>query len=162
MNIKLKKIRVKFNEDGDFKSISVDYDKPNENFGGFDHMTILSPEEPESELIKALEKLKPVLTAVAELPKEWDEKLTVTGLTYTHEANEHKKVVIIGKRKSAVGGPLNINSPIRSVTSEDGDNDISILHADLLEEFDGFVIDYLNGRRAQGTLDLEGETEGDE
>lgn len=158
-NIIIKKAKI--TSDGeDFKKIQIDYDEMNATTQRYDSKSICSNELPLPELFNAFKSLIPAVIFCGELPTDWTGKITPTGVSYVHEAGTgHARVVCIAKRASSFGAPLNINTPIRHITSEEGENDMPTAHAILFEKLDTEVERYINGDRAQQNLELEGKEE---
>jgi hypothetical protein len=153
--MRINKVRVKIDEDI-FRKIAITYEELNSTTGRNDTKMLESTEQPTPELLQAFKNLVPVATYCGELPKDWESKLSVSGLTFTWGSDDEYRVVIIAKRESSVGVPLNLSTPIRYVVcSEDSNNNMPEQYIQLLKEVHSKVIGYIKGERSQAELELE-------
>ena len=118
--------------------------------GRIETHSLEAAEEPAPALVAALALIAPHVCALCEFPPEWAAQLTVRGVTI--KRGESKGLTITALRKlKGLMTPLVVNTPF---TTEFG------LECDMaLEELERLALGYVDGERAQGTLDLRAEVE---
>ena len=148
-------IKVKIKNDYDmFTGISITYEEYNQATGRYDTKTLESTEKPVPELLEAFKSLRAVAIYCGELPTNWESVLTVSGFSLTR-TDDDLKVVMMAKRESTFGIPLNINTPIRFVHCDDDEKSMPTSYSTLLELAILEVEAYVKGKRSQMEIGLE-------
>jgi hypothetical protein len=137
---------LKFKCDKDRCEVLVKYDITAKG-GGVDTITLEGNERPSVALIAQLSRMAQHLVAIAELPKDWQDELTIIGVTRT--IGEGTGLVITGLRELVhQDAPLCINSPHTT--------EFSVQCREDLLELERLVLRYVDGdERAQLTLKLD-------
>jgi hypothetical protein len=138
---------LKFKCDRDRVEVLVKYDVKRKD-GGLDVITLESTEKPSAALINQFGRMAKHLVAIAELPADWIDELTIIGITRTI-GDDGTGLVITGLRElEHQDAPLCINSPHTTSFGAQCTLDLVELERLALSYVDG-------GERAQLELKLE-------
>ena len=112
----------------------------------------------------SLDALAPLVCELCELPKDYKDGLTVSGLTLC-ESGKVECVTIVAKKEIAGNSrPFNIATPLIPIDQpEEGEGShLTIAQAILVETALEEARKYIRGERSQGQMRLTPEAEGDD
>jgi len=113
-------------------------------------------EEPSPELSNAVSDLKSYWREALGLPPKWCETVTMTGLQVSYSEDGSAKVTITAKKKVKDGRVVPLNSPTFRQRTDAGQKGAAFMDDDMWGEIQaafGYAKDYIEGRRAQATID---------
>lgn len=128
--------------------IQIEYYTPNKTAGVDDFKTLKSKEAPKNELLVILQKIREHAIAIAKLPLDWFDNLTVIGFTVCHDGSNGITITTL-RKIDGLSSPLVINTPFctNEIYSDSCAEDIARLCHEIKR--------YIQGCRAQGNLFLE-------
>lgn len=131
---------------------------------GDDEGSVNSPDNPLPEFFPALDALAPLVTFLCDLPAEYEEGLTVTGLRFTKSGNADAVLLIAKKKINGNTRPFNIITPLVLMDQpEEGEAaHLTTEQAILVERVVEEAIKYASGMRSQGHIKLEPDAAGDD
>ncbi len=141
------------------KRISIAYESKNSH-GTFDEFSLCSVEVPLPSLISTIERLKPFVLEMCELPEEDLENIIVKGVSFSYggENNTMGATIVAQKVLMHSNVPLNMNTPHKTIEhysgSEDGDKKQLLTRkcVSALEDLQVECQKYVNGERSQMNL----------
>lgn len=105
-------------------------------------------ETPRAELGKALDALSPIVCSSLELPLNYAEEMTISGISMV-ETDTMIGVIISANRSISLSRVFNLNTPILIISSDQHPPDFTTEEAALIKEIRREAVEYLKGSRAQ-------------
>lgn len=139
--------------------IQIAYEKQNSVTQRWDEFTMSCSEKPRPELIETLNKLAPHVIEMCELPKEYEARIEVTGVTFSYGGELEVMGATITSQMALKYSncDLNLNTPHKA-SGPYNDYEIDdelLLSSECVDALDALCIElrmYVEGHRAQQTL----------
>jgi hypothetical protein len=149
------------------EKITIEYKKANPSRpDDQDKFKLESKEAPRPEFNTALQGLEPHILEILQLPSDYGDAMTVTGLSITESSGIRKIILKAKKELVDSNSPFNISTPKKpdGVISEDAEGD-DVLTDKALEAIDDLIDEaerYVRGERNQSMLDLDAGDDAEE
>nr|DAZ68639.1 MAG TPA: hypothetical protein [Caudoviricetes sp.] len=135
--------------------------------GNWDEYHMKCSDLPRPEFYSALMNLRQDVLTLLEYPENWLDKITVRGVSYSYSDDGVEGAVITAQRDLEYStAPENCNTPHKpyEMYNEDGEDPEGIILMppeiiDRLDVLEDEAQKYIDGDRAQGTLDFDGADE---
>lgn len=151
-------------EIGKHQVFSITYEQDNKSTGGCDTLQLKCSEYPRPELIEAVKKLSPYIAEILELPDYCEDRLITKKLTYTYnEKTAETGVTITAKFYIPNAGTfIEVKAPKRVINYGTPTSEIPFTPecSKIIEQLTTEIFRYIDGDRAQGKLEFNGEGEG--
>ncbi|WP_196600053.1 hypothetical protein [Pectinatus frisingensis] len=157
INRRVTKIKIKKDK------IFISYQESNSGRGSeWDEYSLRCCDQARPELYETMKKLDAQVCDICELPKDYEKRITTTGVTfiYNDETGAWGIVLTAQMDLNSNPAPLNLNTPYKSNTGNDGQEDYALSDtcAIILAKLSEECFLYINGDRAQGKLfDVDAE-----
>lgn len=136
----------------------IEYSKKNSK-GKWDDFTLSCNDAPRPEYEKTIEKLKPFVLEICELPADYLSRINVKSVSFSYggEAAIMGAVITATMKLKNSNAPLNLNTPHKPsehYSTAGGDNALLLPEkcVDVLTELQEECALYINGERSQGEL----------
>lgn len=120
-----------------------------------------SPQEPLPDLPAALQAFRPYVLDLVDLDARWGEELIITQLSIGEQTGDEnlRNLIVTARRRceKANGRPVVFNTPFLPEAGENTSPNIATLDdatLELIADAEAAATRYVNGERAQATLDL--------
>ena len=154
--------KIKFNKG----KVRMEYEVENDK-GDMDEFAFTCGDEPKPEFKEALQALDQDIIEMCELPVEYINRVTVTGVSFSYggEGEVMGAVIVSQMRLNKSNVPLNLNSPHKASEPYGEDaQDEQLLDHDCVERLETLISeaeDYVKGIRAQKRFSFVEKTEGE-
>lgn len=149
MNVRLSKIKLKD------RRIFISWEKYEEKTESWDEYSMRSADPALPSLYEALGKLDHHIAEICELPKECEQTIEATGVSFSYDDEGGRGCVITGKKLlQSNPAPVNLNTPYKAENPQEGLEEYALSKdcVKILNELEQEAFAYINGDRAQGKL----------
>lgn len=149
---------------GKHQVFKTTFERENASTGAYDTYQIKCAEYPRPELIEAVKELSPYITEILELPDYCEDRLIAKKLTYTYNEKTAEIGVTITAKFYIPNAEtfIEVKTPKRVINYETPTSEIPFTPecSEVIERLTTEIFRYIDGDRAQGKLEFNGEGEG--